>query len=142
MTPEGQARLISHEGERLSAYQDSEGWWTIGIGHLIDARKGGAIPQRISRMLFEDDTNIATVRARMHFDWFDGLDPVRQDVIVNLVFNMGVGGVEQFKLMIAAIQRHDLHEAAFQLANSKWGRQVHVERKTDLCNALEKGRWA
>ena len=64
VTPEGQARLIEHEGEILHAYPDSEGWLTIGIGHLIDKRKGGAISQRVSRLLFEDDIALATAQDR------------------------------------------------------------------------------
>ena len=43
--------LIAEEGEKLSAYQDSMGFWTIGVGRLIDARKGGGISQEESRYL-------------------------------------------------------------------------------------------
>jgi GH24 family phage-related lysozyme (muramidase) len=92
MTPEGENLLIEHEGEILSAYQDSLGYWTIGVGHLIDKRRGGGITQKISRLLLEDDIAHATASARASFDWIDQLDPVRQDVIVMLTFNMGVGG--------------------------------------------------
>lgn len=146
MTPEGQARLIEHENEILYAYPDSKGFWTIGIGHLIDVRKGGAIPQRISRLLFEDDVARFTATARANLDWFDALDPVRQDVVVMLLFNMGLGddriGFRSFKLMIQAIKDKNWHEAAFQLANSDWARKdVGKDRKVALCNALETGRW-
>ena len=51
------ARLKLEEGEVLHAYQDSLGWWTIGVGHLIDGRKGGAIPPEISDALLEWDLN-------------------------------------------------------------------------------------
>ena len=142
MTPEGQARLIIHEGEILHVYQDSEGFWTLGIGHLVDPRKGGGIPQRVSRILFEDDVNIATVHARIAFPWFDALDPVRQDVIVNLIFNMGIGGVKEFKLMLDAIERQDWQVAAYELFNSKWRVQVKERRANDLCRALERGVWS
>src|SRR5689334_9191319 len=103
MTEQGKTILLNHEGEVLHCYPDSEGFHTIGCGHLIDARKGGAIPQRVSRELFDDDINIATARSRMAFSWFDGLDPVRQDAIVNLVFNLGLDGLKGFKLMLEAI---------------------------------------
>ncbi len=36
-------QLRRDEGEVLHAYQDSLGYWTIGIGVLIDKRKGGGI---------------------------------------------------------------------------------------------------
>lgn len=37
MSPIGAAVLIAREGRRLSAYQDSTGIWTIGIGHTSAA---------------------------------------------------------------------------------------------------------
>ena len=106
MTDNGKAVLMEHEGEVLHAYQDSEGFWTIGIGHLIDNRKHGYIPQRMSRELFEMDVNHAEWLARTTFEWFDGLDEVRQDVVIMLVFNMGVEGVRTFNLMIEAIKSY------------------------------------
>ena len=141
MTPEGKAILLREEGEKLYAYPDTEGYLTIGCGHLIDERRGGGITQQVSRMLFDDDIARATAQCRSHFDWFDHLDPVRQDVIVNLVFNMGLAGFSTFRRMINDIIAKDWHDAAWQLANSHWGRQVSVERKSELSYALEKGRW-
>ena len=35
--------LLQEEGFRRSAYTDHLGFWTIGIGKLIDAKKGGGI---------------------------------------------------------------------------------------------------
>lgn len=141
MTPTGQAILIDHEGEELSAYQDSLGFWTIGIGHLIDKRKGGAIPQRISRELFEDDVNVAHVKARIAFPWFDHLDPVRQDAIVNLTFNLGIEGLKKFRLMNGHIEYGNWEGAAYELYNSLWAKQVQKKRVDDLMRALEKGVW-
>lgn len=141
MTNEGQAILIDHEGEVLHAYADSEGYLTIGIGHLIDKRKGGAIPQRVSRELFEDDVAVATVRARIAFPWFDGLDPVRQDAIVNLTFNLGIEGLKKFRLMTSYIEQKNWEGAAYELFNSLWAKQVQKKRVDDLMRALEKGVW-
>ena len=142
MTPEGYSKLILHEGEILHAYQDSLGYWTIGIGHLIDVRKGGSIPQRISRELFDDDTAIATAKARLAFPWFDYLDLVRQDAVVNLVFNMGLDGLKGFKLMLGAVEERDWQRASYELFNSLWAKQVQQQRRDDLMRAIEFGRWS
>lgn len=141
MTDAGIARLFRHEGEVLHAYTDSEGFLSIGIGHLIDERRGGGITQRISRVIFEDDISGKTIDARNAFPWFEGLDPVRQDVIVNLCFNLGVAGLSKFHLMIGHIVSHNWVGAAYELSNSLWGRQVQKDRKDELCDALEHGRW-
>jgi lysozyme len=145
MTPEGVSLLGQHEGNVLYAYQDSKGFWTIGKGHCIDKRVGGNISQDIADLLFERDIEKATTISR-NLDFFDYLDPVRQDVIIMLVFNMGIGeegggGLLSFKLMLKAIREKSWHEAAFQLANSDWGRIVGYNRKVSLCDALEKGAW-
>ena len=50
---EDQLRL--DEGERLTAYQDHLGYWTIGVGRLIDDRKGGGISPAESTMLLRHD---------------------------------------------------------------------------------------
>lgn len=141
MTPQGYEKLKEFEGERFSVYQDSLGYWTIGIGHCIDERCGCGISADISRQLFEDDIAKFTATARGSFEFFDKLDPVRQDVIVMLCFQLGAKGLHSFNLMLKAIHDHAWHDAAFELANSLWGRQVGTERKRDMCNAIEVGKW-
>ena len=146
MTPRGMTQLINDEGEKLHAYQDSEGYWTIGIGHLIDRRKGGGISQHISRLIFEEDVNEAMIDLQA-LPWFCALDPVRQDVIIMLRFNMGLGDSEKgtgllgFRRMIAALEREDWMAAAWELSNSQWKSQVGKDRHDALTYALEKGQW-
>lgn len=140
MTPRGYAQLLNDENEILHAYQDSEHYWTIGVGHLIDGRKGGGISQKISRIIFEDDIEQAEIDCRM-LPWFRTLDPVRQDVIVMLRFNMGLQGLLTFKRMIAAIERGDWPGAAWELSNSTWKTQVGKDRHDALTEALEFGDW-
>lgn len=140
MTPSGYQRLIEHEGCIYHAYPDSLGYLTIGYGHCVDERKGCGISDKVARILLDDDIAKWTAYARGAFEWFDALDEVRQDVIVMLCFNMG-NNVKTFKLMLDAIKWKNWDEAAFQLANSDWGRQVGITRKRELCNALKTGRW-
>ncbi len=58
-----------------------------------------------------------------------------------LLFNLGASGLHTFHLLLKAYGEHAWHEAAFQLANSLWGRQVGAERKREMCNAIEQGKW-
>ncbi len=146
MTPEGVALLIEHEGEILHAYPDSKGLLTIGVGHLIDARRGGGITQRISRLILEDDISRHTIGLQQHA-WFRDLDAVRQDVMIMLSFNMGLGSWENrtgllgFRKMIQACERQDWHGAAWELSNSDWKNDVQKDRHDSLTDALESGRW-
>lgn len=138
MTPEGITRLKDHEGLRLFVYTDTEGKATIGYGrNLVDR---GVSHDEASQML-EADIAYFTAQCRQVFPWFDGLDPVRQDVVVNLAFNMGVMGLARFHLMIEAIENQDWGKAAYELYNSRWRTQVQKERVDDLMRALELGHW-
>ena len=141
MTPEGLAKLIIMEGEVLHAYQDHLGYWTIGVGHLIDKRRGGGISQRVSRIMLTNDVEKATAQCRQAFDWIDLLDPVRQDVIIQLCFNMGLAGLKTFKDFLAACEKQDWTMAVNELLDSKWAKQVQKERVDDLVNAIEYGVW-
>ena len=138
MTKEGLAKLKDHEGLRLKPYSDTAGKLTIGWGrNLTDT----GISYEEAEFLRDNDIARHTAEARSNFDWFDGLSPVRQDVVVELIFNMGIGGFSTFHNMIEAIVQGNWHQAAWELSNSMWAGQVQKERKNDLANAIENGTW-
>lgn len=141
MTDRGIAKLIEHEGEVLHAYEDSLGFLTIGVGHLIDKRAGGRISQRISRIILQDDMATALLEARQNFAWFEQLDPVRQDAVLNLLHAMGLPKLQGFKNLLGAIDKRDWGLAAYELFNSLWAKQVQKSRVDDLQRALELGHW-
>jgi lysozyme len=116
--------LMDAEGFRASAYQDSEGFWTIGFGRLIDERKGGRISREEGLLLLENDISTALHECERAFPWFTTLDPVRQRVLVELRFNLGLAGLQAFKQTLAAFERHDFDAAAHGLRQSKWYGQV------------------
>jgi lysozyme len=118
------AQLIDHEGEILHAYPDSLGYTTIGVGHCIDARVGGAIPQSVSRVLLDLALDDVLADLSAHFDWFDGLDPVRWRAVADLRYNLGPNRFRGFKLFLAAMWRGDYEDAANELVDSQWYGQV------------------
>lgn len=140
MTPNLEDMLIRHEGIRLHAYQDSLGFWTIGVGRLIDQRKGAGITKEEAVYLLRNDMNRCVAEARKAFSWFDKLDNVRQDVIVSLIFNMGVPHLKGFTKMLTAISLKDWETAAEELINSRWRIQVGETRAMELAEMLRTGR--
>jgi lysozyme len=144
-------QIIRDEGRVDHAYQDSmegkcdhcgqsRGYWTIGVGHLIDDRKRGYLPDFIIDTLLEYD--IAKVQRELiaALPWFIELDPPRQAVLVNMGFNLGVAGLLKFAKTLAAIKTGSYHEAAIHMLDSKWARQVGV-RAQRLATQMETGRW-
>lgn len=138
MTERGIAKLKEHEGLRLKPYHCTSGKLTIGYGRNLDDR---GISKDEARAMLENDITDFHDDCWTAFPWFRKLDPVRQDVIVQLTFNMGLGGVKGFKLMIAAIEQQNWTQAAWELSNSEWKAKVGKQRHDDLTNALEKGQW-
>lgn len=130
------AQLTRDEGKRYVAYSDSRGISTIGIGHdLQDSISDTAVDQ-----IFQDDLALAENELQTDLPWTSSLDDVRYGALVNLTFNLGIGGLEKFKLMLAALMRGNFNEAANQLLNSAYANEVG-DRAQRLATQIITGVW-
>lgn len=134
------AQLIRDEGVVAHAYQDSRGFWTIGVGHLIDERKGGSLPQAIIDDILDYDIEKHANALIKKFPWVTDLDPIRQAVLVNMAFNLGVDGLAQFTQTLAAVRSGDYESAFMHMLNSAWATQVGI-RATRLATQMRTGEW-
>lgn len=130
--------LIRDEGDIPHAYQDSLGYWTIGIGHLIDKRKGGGLSEAARKFIFEEDLREKEADLDKALPWWRELSDARQRVLVNMCFNLGIGGLLGFKNTLAYIKAGDYEAAAKGMLNSKWATQVGA-RATRLSEMMRKG---
>jgi len=133
-------QLIYDEGVRSSAYQDSEDLWTIGVGRLIDEKKGGKLSADEIEYLLDNDIDKIINQTTREFDWYYDLSEIRKEVILNMAFNLGIGGVKKFKNMIGALKRHDWEDAAREMLDSKWSGQVG-QRAIRLSEAMRLDNW-
>ena len=131
------AVLVREEGEVLHAYTDHLGYWTIGVGRLIDERKGGGITQAESRMLLANDIKRFEDKAKS-YPFYDGLDEVRQGVIVCMLFQLG--SLANWPKFRAALTAHDWPEAKAQMLDSAWARQT-PDRANRMASAILTGEW-
>lgn len=125
------AELKRDEGVRLKPYTDTVGKLTIGVGrNLTDV----GISEDECTALLQND--IAKVLAQLDrsLPWWRKLDPVRQRVLVNMAFNMGMTGLLTFKNTLAAVQSGSYTAAAAGMLASKWATQVgaRAERLADM----------
>lgn len=134
-------QLLRDEGEKLSAYQDSLGFWTIGVGHLIDQRKGGSIPQTVSRTLLAVDMEHARNSLAQTFLWTDALDEIRRGALLNMTFQMGVHGLGEFRQMLANLQVGNYAIAAGAGRDSVWCNSQSPARAERLMKQIETGEW-
>jgi lysozyme len=124
MNPHIEAHLVRDEGMVRHAYQDSLGFWTIGIGRLIDKRLGGGITEDEARYLLRNDIARVEAECRREFPWFGALDEVREAVVLNMVFNLGMVKFKGFVNTIADIAAGNYESAASRMLQSKWAQQV------------------
>jgi lysozyme len=131
-------QLKLHEGFRSHAYQDSLGFWTIGIGRLIDKRKGGGITEDEAYYLLENDIIEKERELFARFPWIGKLDDARQRVLLDMAFNLGVPGLAGFKNTLAHVEAGRYAQAAENMLKSKWASQVGI-RARRLAKAMETG---
>ena len=139
MTPESTTRLrdqlIQDERLRLSMYTDSVGVHTIGVGHNLDAKP---ISRRAAMVILDDDIADSMAEMDRAMPWWRTLDEVRQMVLANMCFNLGLGGLLSFRKALMAMKRGDYVAAAEDMKDSKWYTQVGA-RAVRLVNAMETG---
>jgi len=124
-------RLAISEGDRLVAYRCSAGKLTVGIGHNCDAKPvpgvekvGDSISPEVRDRLFEEDIDDACAQLDARLPWWTDLDDDRQNVMVDLCFNMGIKTLLTFVNTLGAIKRGDYEGAARGLEGSLWHKQV------------------
>jgi len=113
--------IKGNEGLRLMPYQDSLGLTTIGYGRCLETN---GITQNEADMLFTNDMNIVADELRKIFTDFDSLRYSQQKALMDMCFNLGSTRLRRFKKMIAAIEAGDFNEAAVELLDSKYARQL------------------
>lgn len=117
-------QLRSEEGEILSAYQDHLGYWTIGIGRLIDRRKGGGITNEESAYLLKNDIAKFESQLDRAIPWWRSLSEPRQAVVLGMAFQMGINGLLGFTNTLAMMQKGNYSGAAAGMLESAWARQT------------------
>lgn len=133
--------LIKHEGKVPYAYKDHLGYWTIGVGRLIDKDKGGRLSDDEIAYLLNNDIKNKSIECMAHIDFFKELDVVRQDALVNLCFNIGINGLLKFKNTLKALSEKRWDDAEKGLRDSRWATQVQKERVDDICHMIKTGEY-
>lgn len=134
------ARLVADEGEVLHEYKDHLGYSTIGVGVLIDERKGGGITQEESRYLLRNRMRKCEAQCIERFDWWQKIDEVRRGVVICMAYQLGVNGVANFKKMCAALRIRDYNTAAMEALDSTWATQTPA-RAQRMARIMRSGVW-
>ena len=128
--------LRQHEGVRNTVYLDSLGIETIGVGRNL--KEVGLSDDEIDYLLV-NDVNRCKAEAKQ-FDWYEELDTVRREAVLNLLFNLGRPRFMGFKKAIAALGDHNYSLSADEFYDSRWRTQVG-QRAEDICRMIRTGTY-
>jgi len=130
-------QLIDHEGLELKPYRCTAEKLTIGVGRNIEDR---GITEDEARYLLKNDIKIVEDELLEKKPVVAGLDSVRQRVLVDMGFNLGIPTLLKFQNMWNAIEEEDFQTAADEAMDSRWAKQVG-RRAERLCQAMATGEW-
>ena len=131
------AQLVRHEGLRLKPYRCTAGRLTIGIGRNLD---DCGVSQTEAYVLLENDIqNFEKQLLDEIPEIYNGLDEVRKSVLLNMCFNLGMGGLLEFNHTLAYVAAGDWERAANGMLASKWAKQVG-RRAIELSEMMRKGK--
>lgn len=133
-------QLRRDEGERLHAYPDHLGFLTIGIGRLIDERKGGGITREEAAYLLRNDVAKVDRALQQRLPWIGTLSEARRGVLMNMAFQMGVDGLLGFRNTLTMIEQGEYERAAEGMLQSRWAQQT-PERAHRLARQMRTDAW-
>ena len=133
-----QRLLLRDEGYRRSVYTDHLGYYTLGIGRMVDARKGGGVTLDEAMYLLDNDIREKTRELGPHPPWLSRLDPVRHAVLLSMAFQLGAAGLLSFRNTLKAVEEGRWNDAAEGMMRSLWARQT-PGRALRLAEAMRTG---
>jgi GH24 family phage-related lysozyme (muramidase) len=126
-------QLKIDEGVVYEIYLDHLGYKTFGVGHLVlesDPEHGYEVGEPVSvervQECFDRDLDVAVSEcvALYKADVWEGFPGEVQEILVNMMFNLGRPRLSKFKMMHRALEHGDWKEAAIQGRDSLWHKQV------------------
>ena len=124
------------EGLRVLPYECPTGHLTIGYGHNLE----NGITVDMAEYILQRDLALAQMEVGANISWSSQLDDVRQYVLVDMSFNMGIGKLLTFKKFLAALKKSDYFTAAKEMLNSRWAAQTG-RRAKELAEMMKTGEY-
>ena len=116
-----------HEGYRNKVYLDTLGKRTVGVGHLCVEdfwEDDKEYEEKFLMTILEHDLQTAIKGADRVLVECPVLDDLAEEIIIEMVFQLGETGVSKFKNMLKALKVPDYQTAAIEMLDSKWAKQT------------------
>jgi len=112
--------IKEHEGYRSHAYRDSERVWTIGYGLNLEDGISEPLAAKILEWIVDERRDVLF---RL-FSFWTSLTQARQEVLVEMAYNLGVPRLLGFRRMLAAAKAGNVEAVCREMKESKWYGQV------------------
>ncbi len=114
-------QLSIDEGRKARIYTDSVGKLTIGVGRNLSDR---ALFEDEIDLMLKNDIGLCEKQLDENLPWWREMNDARQNVLLNLCFNLGIGGLLGFKNTLSFMRAGRYDATAQGMLNSLWARQV------------------
>ena len=124
-----------HEGYRNKVYLDTLGKRTVGVGHLCTEdwwEDDKEYEEEFLMKILEEDLQEAIEGAStlmLQHDCSD-IDEKAHEILIEMVFQLGMTGVSKFKNMWRALSEHNYTGASYEMLDSKWAKQTPNRAKS------------
>lgn len=133
-------QLRREEGCVPHVYLDHLGFATLGVGRLVDKRKGGGLTDDEIDYLLRNDVARCEDDLDKHLPWWRSLSEPRQAVLIGMRFQMGMTGLLGFRKALAEMERGDFTAAATHMLESRWATQT-PGRAARMARQLSQNEW-
>ena len=132
--------IMEAEGYRDTVYMCTENHRTIGWGHkcVEDHWKDNtSYPEGYLKEIFDIDFNKAKEKMNtlVKLEDLEHIDHSAKLILVEMIFQMGMRGVQQFRNMIKSLHKQEYKSASLHMLDSKWNRQT-PSRAQNLSNMM------
>ena len=125
--------IKKHEGYVGVVYKDSLGIDTIGYGFAI---KDLELDADICDIILERKLKALHDMIKIKFKWYGYMPQEIKDVVIEMCYQLGVGGFSKFKKTIAYLQNQQFHDASVEMLDSLWAKQT-PNRAKELSNRVK-----
>jgi lysozyme len=113
--------IKKHEGYSKKVYLDHLGKETIGIGFLVSALEldEDICDEILKRLLIRKEVEVTR-----RFGWFESLPQEAKDIVLNMVYQLGLNGFSKFKKTIHYLKEQNWKACSLEMLDSLWAKQT------------------
>ncbi len=126
-------QIKEHEGFRSRVYQCTEGHDTIGFGFKVADLE---LDLDIAEEILQRKLNLLIKRVNNRFSWVSKAPEPIQNVVYNMVYQLGLNGFSRFRLSIQYLADKNYEKASKEMLDSRWARQT-PNRAIELSNIVK-----